>query len=254
MASSTSNQLRVPYENPITDSSFKITTAWQQFFRLLKSLTDPLGYEQSFQLVNNQAAPADITGLSVDSSQVSQAIVEYLIQRVTTSTGATELVETGIFMMSYQPKTDQWRITAISTGLPDNSGVAFMVNPQPFFATYDHTTALWTKASHGLINGTSITISTTGSVPSGYSPGTTYYVINASTSTFKLSATLGGSAVVAATNNGTGAQAIGPQHAADGQVQYTTTNETGTASISKIAFKIRTLGGKNLLYSSAGSR
>lgn len=41
---------------------------------------------------------------------------------------------------------------------------------------------------------------------------------------------------------------------ATGQVQYTTTNETGTASISKLYYRARTIAGKNQLYSAVGAR
>lgn len=41
---------------------------------------------------------------------------------------------------------------------------------------------------------------------------------------------------------------------ADGQIQYTSTNEAGTASISKLYWRARTIGGKNQQYSVVGKR
>lgn len=41
---------------------------------------------------------------------------------------------------------------------------------------------------------------------------------------------------------------------ADGQVQYTTTDETGTPQISNLFWRVSTLAGKNLLYSAVGAR
>lgn len=41
---------------------------------------------------------------------------------------------------------------------------------------------------------------------------------------------------------------------AAGQVQYTTTNMTGTASISTLHWRVRTMGAKNAIFSSVGGR
>lgn len=49
--------------------------------------------------------------------------------------------------------------------------------------------------AHGLANGTAVTFSTTGTLPTGIVAGTTYYVVNAATDTFNVSATLSGSPI-----------------------------------------------------------
>ena len=169
MGQTDANILRIPYEDAMADAAFKITRPWQLLFRQIKSLLDPMGLEQSFEIVNNQASAADITGMSLNKEQVSSAIVEYLIQRVTTGGGAVELIAGGMFHLVYKPTSDSWAIQAIGTPGPSSSGVTFSV----------------TSA---------------------------------------------------------------------GQVQYTSTNETGTASISKIYFRMRTFGGKNSQYSKAGAK
>lgn len=51
----------------------------------------------------------------------------------------------------------------------------------------------WT--AHGLANGSKVTLSTTGALPTGLVAATTYYVVNAATNTFELSATRGGSSI-----------------------------------------------------------
>jgi hypothetical protein len=51
----------------------------------------------------------------------------------------------------------------------------------------------WT--AHGLPNGTAVTFTTTGALPTGLTAGTTYYVVNANTDTFNVAATLGGTAI-----------------------------------------------------------
>jgi hypothetical protein len=62
----------------------------------------------------------------------------------------------------------------------------------------------------GLLDGTPITLSTTGALPTGLLPGTTYYVKYLTTSTFNLAATSGGAAInTSGTQSGT--QAISPR-------------------------------------------
>lgn len=55
--------------------------------------------------------------------------------------------------------------------------------------------AVVTWNTHGMSNGTAINLSTTGALPTGLTAGTTYYVVNAATNTFQLSATYGGTAI-----------------------------------------------------------
>lgn len=60
--------------------------------------------------------------------------------------------------------------------------------------TYNSPTVIGWKA-HGLANGTAVTFSTTGAMPAGLVAGTSYYVVNANTDTFNVSATLSGTAI-----------------------------------------------------------
>jgi hypothetical protein len=53
----------------------------------------------------------------------------------------------------------------------------------------------WNCTAHGLLNGDQIKLVTTGTLPSPFVVGTTYYIVNRTTDTFQLSATLGGSAI-----------------------------------------------------------
>ncbi|WP_169194933.1 hypothetical protein [Devosia sp. MC1541] len=50
-------------------------------------------------------------------------------------------------------------------------------------------------ANHGLANGTKVKFSTAGSLPTGLTADTEYYVVGADTGTFSVSATKGGSAI-----------------------------------------------------------
>lgn len=159
----------VPYRNPLIERSGMLTTAWTNFFRSLFDRLLPLGAERSCQIANNQSGAADVVGLKVNARAVSQAVVDYLIQRVTTSTGATELVESGIFILAYRPTDEDWDLSIVSEETPDDAGVDFSVT-------------------------------------------------------------------------------------ADGQVQYTSSDITGTPSISRVLWRMRTLAGKSTQYSSQGTR
>jgi hypothetical protein len=57
-------------------------------------------------------------------------------------------------------------------------------------------TEVITKANHGLVDGTPVTLTTTGTLPGGLATSTTYYVTGTVANTsFQLSATLGGAAI-----------------------------------------------------------
>lgn len=66
------------------------------------------------------------------------------------------------------------------------------------------TTDIITATAHGLVDGTRVTVATTTTLPAGLAASTNYYVIEATTDTFKLSATPGGAAVdITSTGSGT---------------------------------------------------
>lgn len=159
----------VPWRDKVVDQMGMLSYRWQWFFNSLFERLYPLGVERSFDIANNQAAAADVTGLKFDKRGVSQAIIEFLVQRVTTGAGAVELIESGILIVTYNPTSEDWNLQAVSANTPDNSGVDFTIT-------------------------------------------------------------------------------------SSGQVQYTSSNETGTASISKLFYRSRTLAGKNTQYSATGGR
>ena len=59
-----------------------------------------------------------------------------------------------------------------------------------------------------MANNTPVTLATTGSLPAPFTPGTTYYVVNASGYTFNLAATSGGTAINSTSNNQSGTHTI----------------------------------------------
>lgn len=162
--------LAIPNDNQIVDMTGQLTKAWSWFFLKVFERLYPLGSEQFFDIVNNQAGAADITGMIFDKRGVSQATVDYLIQRVTTGGSAVELIETGTFRAVYRPTSEDWELVPdVDPDEPDNSGVAFSIT-------------------------------------------------------------------------------------SEGQVQYTSSNVGGTAYISKLYWRARTLAGKHHSYSVAGAR
>jgi hypothetical protein len=71
-----------------------------------------------------------------------------------------------------------------------------IVTPTPQTVTITIATpGVLTLAAHGMANDTPITLATTGALPTGLVAGTTYYVRNALTNTFELSATAGGASI-----------------------------------------------------------
>lgn len=161
--------LKVPDKDPISDSNGIVSMTWFEFFRLVRDFLAPLGVERSATLANNQTTAADITGMSFDLNVTSHVAVEYVIQRITTGTGATELIQAGCFHLVYKPVAKVWVIVVIGSPGPSDAGITFSIT-------------------------------------------------------------------------------------AKGQVQYTSSNITGTASISRIAWRARTIAAKHSTYSTAGSR
>lgn len=89
---------------------------------------------------------------------------------------------------------------AISTAIDKAIQV---VNKSCMPANVNTSTGDITITSHGFLNGQSYTFISTSTVPTGFTYGASYYVINASGNTFQLSATRGGSAIVPS-DQGTG--------------------------------------------------
>lgn len=159
--------LTIPIKDAFVDSDRMMTTPWFRFFQLLKKIIDPIGLEDVANLDNNVTTSKILEGIDFNKAVSSQGMVEYLIQRITTGTGAVELVESGSLHVAYKPTSNSWVLQVINSGFPSNAGITFSI-----------------------------------------------------------------------TN--------------DGQVKYTSTNITGTPSISRIAFRIRYLSAKHESYSKMG--
>ncbi|MGO4672984.1 DUF3383 family protein [Bosea sp. 2YAB26] len=82
--------------------------------------------------------------------------------------------------------------TENAAAVPDKTSTVTITIATPGVVT-------WT--GHTLVNGDPIVLTTTGTLPTGLTAGTTYYVVSQATNTFQLAATVGGSAI-----NTTGSQ------------------------------------------------
>lgn len=116
----------VPLQDPITHHG-GMSQTWAWFFRSVYERLYALGAEKSFQLANNQSSAADIDGLRLNKRGVSQAVVDYLVQRVTTGSGAQELIESGTLIFAYKPTSDTWEIVPVSEDLPTDAGVTISI-------------------------------------------------------------------------------------------------------------------------------
>ena len=76
--------------------------------------------------------------------------------------------------------------------------------------TMDISTDYVTLAGHGYVNGNKVIFRTSGTLPTGLTAGTTYYVRDKTTDTFKVEATVGGGAIDLSGANGSGHTAEQP--------------------------------------------
>lgn len=112
-----------------------------------------------------------------------------------------ENAEADTAMFDFENHAASAPITLIQITRPgeyDATGdVAYLnINSRPFTVTIA-SPGVFTATRHGLLSGTPITLSTSGALPTGLAEYTTYYVIatGLTADTFRLSATLGGSAI-----------------------------------------------------------
>jgi hypothetical protein len=103
-------------------------------------------------------------------------------------------------------------VLCLSTTAMTSRAIHVALEEYQAITSVDYTTDTFTKNSHGLLDNDIVTFSTTGTLPGGMSTTTRYYVVSSATNTFKISTTLGGSALNL-TSNGTGTHTVGVQRA-----------------------------------------
>ena len=80
--------------------------------------------QTTFTIANNQASPANVTGLSFSSASHRGAIVEYDITRKT-ATASSEVRAIGSLILVYRTETSSWSMEEQSNH--DDVGVTFTV-------------------------------------------------------------------------------------------------------------------------------
>ncbi len=113
-----------PISDVLTDDQGRLSRVWHSFFSRISDALAYLGQEKIFPLVNNQGSAASITDLKFDFKYTSAAFVEYLIQRVTTT---TVKLQAGIKMAVYNPDTGAWTLAEYGTSGPDAAGITFSI-------------------------------------------------------------------------------------------------------------------------------
>lgn len=92
----------------------------------------------------------------------------------------------------------------------------------PMGANIDAGTDVFTSYAHGLANGQQVVVydQMAAGLPTGFTEGTTYFVVNSTTDTFQLSATSGGAPITVTTSAEVVVQRVLPEvFAAQGQYQ-----------------------------------
>jgi len=124
--------------------------------------------------------------------------------------------------------------------------------PSTFTATISNgNPSVFTSNSHGLVNGDSITLTTTNTLPGGLQTNTTYYVINSTINTFNVSLTYGGDAV-ATNTNGSGTHTINPTTVYVSESLFS--NRRGSSLVSDLLYyrigndAVKITGNKTIFY------
>lgn len=107
--------------------------------------TDANSFQLATSLANAEAGTnIDITGAGsgthtftptvdlqygkLNSKGITCAILEYLVQRITTGGSAQELTEFGIVTFVYNPTSANWSTVVVTDDTPDNSGITFSIS------------------------------------------------------------------------------------------------------------------------------
>lgn len=119
MAERKRNTFEPPYSEAVVEKSGLASRAWQGFFRSIFERLLPLGIERSARIVGHLTDVYNIEGLVFDQMSENAAIVDYLIQRVSTDDPETgtegspdiegeEEIEFGSLYIYYKPSVSTW--------------------------------------------------------------------------------------------------------------------------------------------------
>jgi hypothetical protein len=139
-----------------------------------------------------------VTGTMTLESTAKENLIRYFYGTTTAVAGATITNEVVNGYKGKEMPLEQINITTF-TSLTNAAGTTTYTkdpgtDPNVYISSFDATGDTFTANAHGLANDTRVWISA-GTLPTGFSANTNYYVIATAANTFQLSATQGGSAV-----------------------------------------------------------
>lgn len=114
--------LIAPFRDQVSDENGIMNLNWQTFLRDLISRLVSLGYEKSYELENNVSNQL-LSGFVYDSDKIKGVLVDYFIQR---KTSTTDQVELGILRIC-KSVSGNWQISKMFTAAPDDCGVTFSI-------------------------------------------------------------------------------------------------------------------------------
>ena len=161
----------------------------------------------------NIATTAGSTTFTINDVGSNTNVYSSVFLTTPISVGGT--IISNIYGVNSTPSTSQYTITSTPAAVYTNVQTATITNASPTVIT----------VANAPVSGTVVTFSTTGTLPSGITAGTQYFVRNLSSTTFNISTTPSGSLInTSSTGSGT--------HTATfpGQVPYFTTS-TGSPTI-----------------------
>ena len=165
--------------------------------------TDPTAVNTWYEIT----AITDNTTLTINSAVTLAASTPYVIEEIRLAVACTNatLINGGVHLikgLNYSTFSQGGTIITEATTV-DNIRASYLLTDarinsaatQTFTVTIA-TPGVFTVNSHGLRNGDTVILTTTGALPTGLTAATTvYFVVNAATNTFQLSGSLNGSAL-----------------------------------------------------------
>lgn len=117
----------------------------------------------------------------------------YFIQPTATSGSYEEVIDYGTTLAS--AKVTLNAVYSQGFGSSTVTSAIGVANAAGIFTVTIAAPGVFTKTAHGLTNGQTITLKTTGALPTGLVSGKTYYVVGSAANTFNLALTSGGAAI-----------------------------------------------------------
>ena len=126
--------------------------------------------------------------LDAENMVLATAITKQLDVAWDTGTGGRDhgSIANGTWHLHAIKRTDTGVVDVIASLSPDARATVTMTIASPGVVTW---------VDHGLQNGASFSVSTTGALPTGLVAGTTYFVVSRAADTFQVAATQGGAAI-----------------------------------------------------------